>query len=70
MMIKADASYTEAEIEGYEYLGDGKVLISLKTTGERAWYLIPAGNFVQSINLATDCMNANLADILDDIGAL
>jgi hypothetical protein len=31
MMIKAEASYTEAEVEGYEYLGNGKVLASLKT---------------------------------------
>ncbi len=36
--------------------------------GERVSYVMRAGKFVQSINLATDCMNANLSALLHDVG--
>jgi len=68
MMIKAEASYTEAEVEGYEYLGNGKILASLKTgAGDRVWYVMSARKFMQSINAAVALMNDNLSDFLTEI---
>jgi hypothetical protein len=58
---------SEIKEHHYEYDGNGRVIVSLKTeTGDVVRYTVTAAVFMQSINLAEACFNANLSRILSD----
>jgi len=66
--LQLDRPLEVVELDGYEYLGGSRVLISLKTgAGDLVAYTMSTAMFVQSLNLGTECMHANLADVLTDI---
>ena len=59
----------QAEPKSFEYLGDGRVLVSLKTTtGEMLQYVTSSAGLMRTADMATKCVNENLSDILSDIG--
>jgi hypothetical protein len=58
----------EVSSHRYDYLGEGKVMVSLTTkSGETIRYVMSTLVFMDSMNLANDCMNANLGPVLRDI---
>jgi hypothetical protein len=61
-------SCCEVAAKQFEYLGDGKVAIMLKTeTGELVRYTMAATAFMQSLKIATTFLNANVLDMLSDL---
>jgi hypothetical protein len=56
------------ESQGFEYLGDGRVLLSLETeSGAVVTVAMSAGALMRATNAAVALVNDNLADFLAEI---
>jgi hypothetical protein len=56
------------ELRQFEYLGDGKICVTSKTdTGQVIVSVMTASAFLNNLNLATEFLNKNLAEILSHI---
>lgn len=55
------------EPEAFTYLGDGRVLFSLRTKNGMIEYTMPLLSLMSITKLATDCIDENLGNVPDAI---
>jgi hypothetical protein len=61
----------DIDIPTFDYIGNGRVLVSITTkAGTMLNLTIKTSTFKRSIDDAVGCVNLNLAPILRDLGAL
>jgi hypothetical protein len=54
--------------DSFDRIGDNQILVQLTAGETKLAYVIPTGNLVDSVRLAVDCMNRNLAATMRDTG--